>query len=370
MVSSAIEDLDEAAFGFRPAKPGTAYERLSAVVLATLGWLEVMHDTTESVPGKLAEHQLDVTGRHPSGEIRRLIVECKDWDQVVDQATLDKLVGIRAQVGADAGSVVTTKGYTAGALAVAVDENIGLWRLRPFDPENPELYVKQITLTLIAVVSTYSDVTVEVPEDRFPAGTPTQARAWTSDRLLHGDGSLAETLQQVLEGQRAKLDEEAGPYPRQVSFSDGRLLPVEGSNPVPIVGGCLGPRRCTEAHTRRSRKPGESPCWSWNSSTSRGISTQVGWSSTVTCSPGTSTLRATSDRAARLLATTDATPGRTLGREPDRELDRQTRWPGEGTGRSAASQIPASRIYRDDRARPSRTPRPRKRRLTWESASE
>jgi hypothetical protein len=236
MVSSAIEDLHEAAFGFRPAKPGTAYERLAAVVLATLGWQDVVHDTSQTVSGRFAAHQLDVTGRDPSGQIKRLIVECKDWDQVVDQATLDKLVGVRAQVGADAASVVTTKGYTAGALAVAVDENIGLWRLRPFDPENPELYVKQITLTLIAVVSTYSDVTVEVPEDRFPPGTPTQARAWTADRLLHGDGSPAETLQEVLEGQRAKLDEEAGPYPRQVSFSDGRLLPVEGSNPVLIAG--------------------------------------------------------------------------------------------------------------------------------------
>jgi hypothetical protein len=102
----------EAAFGFRPAKPGTAYERLSAVVLATLGWQEVVHDTTESVPGKLAEHQLDVTGRHPSGEIRRLIVECKDWDQVVDHATLDKLVGVRAQVGADAAAAMTTRPTT------------------------------------------------------------------------------------------------------------------------------------------------------------------------------------------------------------------------------------------------------------------
>lgn len=42
----------------------------------------------------------------------------------------------------------------------------------------------------------------------------------------------------------------------------------------------------------------------------------------------------------------------------------------DGTGGSALSQIPASRVYRDDTARPSRTPRPRKRRSTWESASE
>jgi Restriction endonuclease len=236
-VSSEIEDLHHAAFGLRPAKAGTAYERLSAVVLATRGWQNVVHDTSETAPGKRAAHQLDVTGCDPSGLAKRLIVECKDWDQVVDQATIDKLVGVRAQLGADAAAVITTKGYTAGAIAVAVDENIGLWRLRPFDPDNPEPYVKQITLTVIAVVSTYSDVTVEVPENRFPPGTPTQARAWTGDRLLYGDGSPAETLQEVLEGQRAKLDDEGGPsYSRQISFSDGRLLPVEGGDPVPIAG--------------------------------------------------------------------------------------------------------------------------------------
>jgi hypothetical protein len=235
-VSTEIDDLHEAVFGFRPLKEGTAYERLAAVVLASLGWQDVVHDTSETVPGRRAAHQLDVAGRDPSGEIKRLIVECKDWDQVVDQATLDKLVGVRAQLGVDAAAVVTTKGYTAGAIAVAVDEDIGLWRLRPFDPDNPESYVRQITLTVVAVGSTYSEVTVKVPEDRFPSGTPTRARAWTGDRLLHGDGSPAETLKEVLEGQSAKIGEEAGPYPREVSFSEGRLLPVEGGGQVPITG--------------------------------------------------------------------------------------------------------------------------------------
>jgi hypothetical protein len=291
-VSSEIEDLHHAAFGLRPAKAGTAYERLSAVVLATRGWQNVVHDTSETAPGKLAAHQLDVTGCDPSGLVKRLIVECKDWDQVVDQATLDKLVGVRAQLGADAAAVITTKGYTAGAIAVAVDENIGLWRLRPFDPDDPEPYVKQITLTVIAVVSTYSDVTVEVPEDRFPPGTPTQARAWTGDRLLYGDGSPAETLQEVLEGQRAKLDDEGG-HPirdRSRSAAGGSCL-LRAAIRSRLLG-CRGLRQCIAAHIRRSRKPRESLCLSWNSSTTTANWSQGEWSSTASCSRGTSTLTA------------------------------------------------------------------------------
>jgi len=123
MVSSAIEDLHEAAFGFRPAKPGTAYERLGAVVLATLGWQDVQHDTLAAGEGRLTEHQLDVTARHPAGEIRRLIIECKDWNAEVGKGVLDTLVGVRTQLGADAAAaVVTTVGYTEGAVTVAVDE--------------------------------------------------------------------------------------------------------------------------------------------------------------------------------------------------------------------------------------------------------
>jgi hypothetical protein len=233
-VSSAIEDLHEAVFGFRPAKAGTAYERLGAVVLATLGWEGVVHDTTESVPGKLAEHQLDVTGRHPSGEIKRLIVECKDWDEAVGQGTLDTLVGVRAQVKADAAAAMTTKGYTAGAIAVAVDEDIAMLRLRAFDPENPDAYIKTITLTLEPVGSVYSDWDVEVmPDAGLPSGTTFQIAMSGTDQLLRLDGSPAETLAEVIEAQKTTLEE--GTYPRRAEFSDGRLLLTTSGDQIAIA---------------------------------------------------------------------------------------------------------------------------------------
>ena len=75
----SIDELHTELFGYVPAKDGTAYERMGAIVLATLGWSDVVHDTRERSPNQRANHQLDTVARDPSGTVRRLLVECKDW---------------------------------------------------------------------------------------------------------------------------------------------------------------------------------------------------------------------------------------------------------------------------------------------------
>jgi hypothetical protein len=77
-MSSEIEDLHEEVFGFRPAKAGTAYERLGAIVGAARGATDVVHDETVTPPGRQAAHQLDVTCRLRSGELERVVIEFKD----------------------------------------------------------------------------------------------------------------------------------------------------------------------------------------------------------------------------------------------------------------------------------------------------
>ena len=134
---SAADELHESVFGFRPEKKGEAYERLAAVVLAVLGWQDVTHDVRERPEGKRALHQLDVTAKHPDGRILQFVVECKDWNRIVGKGTVDALVGVRSQIGADAAAVVTTKGFTRGARSVAADEDIALVLLTPFS-ENPK----------------------------------------------------------------------------------------------------------------------------------------------------------------------------------------------------------------------------------------
>jgi len=52
-----------------------------------------------------------VTATGPDGSVRRLLVECKDWDKKVGKKTLDALVGVRNQSGFDAAMAVTTVGF-------------------------------------------------------------------------------------------------------------------------------------------------------------------------------------------------------------------------------------------------------------------
>jgi hypothetical protein len=227
---SEIEGLHEALFGFRPTKQGAAYERLTAVVLAVFGWTDVQHDTREGIEGKRAKHQLDVTARHPTGLIKRLIVECKDWDRKVGKSTLDALVGVLGQLNVNAGAVVTTRDFTKGARAVAADNDIALVVIRPFDTEDPTPYVKRIELTINAFGSVYSDFNVETSHDAPP--NP-RIRMNSETRLLRADGSPAESFAEIMEAYHGPSLQE-GTYPQRVTFQDERLLPVENGDPIPL----------------------------------------------------------------------------------------------------------------------------------------
>jgi hypothetical protein len=235
-MSSEIEDLHEELFGFRPAKPGTAYERLSAIVLAARDWQDVVHDETVTPPGKQAAHQLDITGRLPTGELERTIVECKDKESgEVGQDVLDHLVGVITQLGADSGAMITTRGYTAGAVAVAADRGITLVRLRPFDPENSGPYVKTISLTIVAIGSSHVDITVQVMAAALPAAGGQSLRMSTDTVLLDRDRSPAETLGDVFRANTAPIEAEPGRYSREVKFGGQRLFPVPGGEPLPLA---------------------------------------------------------------------------------------------------------------------------------------
>ena len=225
-----MEDLHQSAFGFRTAKAGQAHERLAAVVLARLGWTSVDFDTIERSPGRRAKHKLDVTARRPSGELERVIIECRDWDKSVGKATLDALVGVRGQIAADAAAIVTTKGFARGARLVAVDEAIAMIRLRAFDPENPDQFVRKVVMTIEALVPSITDFGVEVsPNQRDET---VEIRLLGDDRLLHLDGSRAETPNELVQAHGSISG--VGSFPKRVEFSDERLIPVVHGDPVRI----------------------------------------------------------------------------------------------------------------------------------------
>jgi len=241
---SKIDDLHVALFGFQPKKHGTAYERVTAVVLAALGWTEIKHDAHERAASKLAVHQLDVTARDPHGTIERLIVECKDLEKKLGKATTDTLVGVLTQLGVQHGMAVTTVGFTKGAFKVAVDNDIALVRIRPYDPSVH--YISQATAEFTIPFPTRSSIEpLPLPGETLPecAGAVSQF-----DVLLQLDGSEAELVSEVL-NQHAQPA--AGqPQERVATFADGRLLARdEGEDPLR-----LGGLRWTETllhHTQR-----------------------------------------------------------------------------------------------------------------------
>ncbi len=219
-----------------------------------------MHDETVTPVGKQAAHQLDITGRFPTGELEHTIVECKDKKSgEVGQDVLDHLVGVIAQLGADNGAVITTRGYTAGAAAVAADEDITLLRLRPYDHENPEPFVKKITLNIVWIASTQADINVAVAADALPASAAGPVAFYTGTNLLNPDGTPAETLLDVFKANTAPIGTEPGRYPREVKFDGGRLFPVPGGEPVSLAA-VTWRRSSRTATAKSSMKPKASRC--------------------------------------------------------------------------------------------------------------
>jgi hypothetical protein len=218
----------------------------------------LVHDEIVTPAGKLAAHQLDVTGRLPTGVLDRRIVECKHKGTGdVGQDVLDRLVGVIAQMGADGGVVITTRGFTAGATAVAADESIALLRLRPFDPENPEPYVKKISLTIVAIGSSHVDINVQVTADALPVAAGQPVAMSTDTILLHTDESPAGTLGDVFRANTVPIEAEPGRYQREVKFDGTRLFPVPGGEPLPLAAISWTEVVSHSAHTTVTEAQGE-----------------------------------------------------------------------------------------------------------------
>jgi hypothetical protein len=192
--------LHEQLFGWRPKKDGTAYERLTALVLAVLGWEEIRQESHERPPGALAKQVLDVVARHPDGARRRLIVQCKHYRLVVGKGIMDTLVGVGAQLGDVDLAVITTERTTRGARNVAVDRNIAMVMMRAYDPaRDAGRFFMRVEVSIAAVnPPEISDV---LPELGAVEGSPTATHltANTQVRLERDDGSPAETIAELME---------------------------------------------------------------------------------------------------------------------------------------------------------------------------
>jgi hypothetical protein len=221
-VPGSFDALHQQLFGFVPALDGAAYERISAVLLAFLGWTEVAQGARERRPGRRARQTIDVMARHPSGIERRLIVQCKDYDKKVGKEVLDTLVGIGAQIGDVDLGVVTTIGYTRGARDVAHDENVRMLVLRPYDPDSDDgKFVREVVVKIIPymppAVSRFNVETAQI-EGSLSSG------AYALDTVLQkDDGSDAETLAALMYADINTF--QAGTFDRRVVPPEHRWVP-------------------------------------------------------------------------------------------------------------------------------------------------
>jgi hypothetical protein len=221
-----LQVLHQELFGFTPAKPWQAYERLTAVVLAVLGWTAVKQQSHERRTGARALQRLDVVARHPSGEQRRLIVQCKQYGKTVEKEEVDTLIGVGKQVGDVDLALVTTKGFTSGACDAAVDEDVAMVVLRPYDETSEQAnFVRAIHVTLNflgpPIVTNFS---VELGATEGPVQNGT-LQTNTLQVLERGDGTPGETLAELMGRSRPG---EAGEFDQRLELPDARWLRVPG----------------------------------------------------------------------------------------------------------------------------------------------
>jgi hypothetical protein len=128
-------------------------------VLAALGLEDVVHDRTERAEGLLADHQLDVTCRNRDGSLRRLLIECKDWDtEDIGQDEMIKLYSVRDELDASHAAMITKRKFTQAARATAVDHDIAMVRLRAYDAATDDgTWIRKVTANI--------EIGVTIPEN-------------------------------------------------------------------------------------------------------------------------------------------------------------------------------------------------------------
>lgn len=147
-MSDAIEKIYNAHVADEKLKKGTKYERLTAIVFKVLTEENtIIHDLKLKGDGKSSYHQIDVTvEKH--GTRKRILLECKDYDQVVGIGIVRDFYGAVAQIKPEEAIVITTKGFTKGAVAFAKDEGISLAILKKLVDEDLENRIRTIVLKM------------------------------------------------------------------------------------------------------------------------------------------------------------------------------------------------------------------------------
>jgi hypothetical protein len=95
--------------------------------------------TNEKIMGKISgrTRQIDICIRsNMGGENVLIIVECKKWNRKPDVKAVEAFAGVKKDVGAHIGIMVSTAGFTKAAFRVAEHENINLYKYTDTQKDN------------------------------------------------------------------------------------------------------------------------------------------------------------------------------------------------------------------------------------------
>ncbi|MCB2310617.1 restriction endonuclease [Clostridium tagluense] len=131
-MSDSIDIIYDKYIAEEKLKNGTKYEKLVAVVFKLLHENDtVIHDLRLRGYEKKAQHQIDVT-IEKDGTRKKILIECKDYSKNIGIGIIRDFYGAINQIKPDDAFVVTTVGYTKGAVNFAKDESIKLFLLKEF----------------------------------------------------------------------------------------------------------------------------------------------------------------------------------------------------------------------------------------------
>lgn len=151
--SSPIDELFEKIFGFKPEKPGTAYEMLASAVMKIVSSQNtVLHD--EKMRGKFSQslYQIDVSVDQETG---KSMGEAKDYtiqNEKVGRGDLQKLGGALNDLDVEKGIFFSATDYTKPAKQYAKaseqinNKGIDLFHLRPVVEQDKDGYILGVNL--------------------------------------------------------------------------------------------------------------------------------------------------------------------------------------------------------------------------------
>src|SRR4051794_28281883 len=121
-MSSDIDLIYDELVADEKLKGGTKYERLAAIVFRQLTGEATVHDLRlRGASG--VRHQIDAVIGDAG---RRILIETKDYDKVVDLPVVRNFFGVVEDIKPDEAFIVTTEGFSANATRYALAKGIRL----------------------------------------------------------------------------------------------------------------------------------------------------------------------------------------------------------------------------------------------------